>query len=61
MAIPIRNRLMSLFHLPFLFFNQSVGVEPDESSGDPAARVLTIHKSTGETHYAAVSGNLTPQ
>lgn len=38
-----------------------VGAEPDESHGDPAARVLALHQPVGETHSAADPGDLAPQ
>lgn len=38
-----------------------IGVEPDESHGDPAARILALHQPAGETHSAADPGDLAAQ
>lgn len=38
-----------------------IGAEPDESYGDPAARVLALHQPAGETYPPADPGDLTPQ
>ena len=35
--------VIPLFFFLFFFLNQSIGAKPDESPGDPAARVLTLH------------------
>lgn len=44
---------------PLLNLSTSVGVEPDESPGDPAAGVLAPHQPAGEAHPPADSGDFT--
>ena len=42
-APAVMESFLCFFFFWFFFLNQSIGAKPDESPGDPAARVLTLH------------------